>query len=137
MMKTESHTITSKGYVPLRDPDNYDIDYPLEARNRTSSLSVLTPTGKRSKFKSKFSSRRTQRGELVRELEVKLTRIREYSPPPTMYQRTTSCSCSELEPSSRREERFVSSWEGVLEERDNDILEPVRIRVSVCTGDLS
>ena len=127
MMKTESHTITSKGYAPLGDRDEYDLDYPLVARNRTSSLSVLSPP-RMSKFSSRFTSRRTRKTKLARELGETLTRVRECSPPPVMYQRTKTGS--EFEP-SRRAVEFVSSWEGVLEEREDDsCIEQIRIRVS-------
>lgn len=125
----ESHALTSKGYAPLGDLNGYDLDYPMEARNRTSSFSILSPT--MNKFPLRFSSRRTQRRRLARERSESLTRVRECSPPPTIYQRTTSYS-SELDSrSSERAAQFVSSWEGVLEESDHDdSVERLRLRVS-------
>ena len=129
MIRMESHALTSKGYAPLNSPNGYDFDYPMEARNRTGSFNVLSPTT--NKFPLRFSSRRTQRRWLARERSESLTRVREYSPPPTLYQRTTSYG-SELDSSScERALQFVSSWEGVLEESDHDdSVERLRLRVS-------
>ena len=126
MMRTETHTISSKGYAPLGDPDEYDLDYPLAStcRTRTGSLSVLTP--KTRKFSVRFRPRRTQRSRVAWELCERVPR--ECSPPPSMYQRTNS----EFE-SSRRLEHFVNSWEGVLEELEDDTVGPIRFRVSTCT----
>lgn len=172
MMRTETHTISSKGYTPLAvgDPDESDLDYPLAARTRASSLSILSP--RTNKFSARFSSRKTRRSRLARDLcdgSVGSPK-RECSPPPTMYQRTM-CNSLEFEcsngsyrrtPSSLyqrslwssvelesngdssvqatpamaggRLERFVNSWEGVLEESDEtDTEDSFRLRVSVHT----
>ena len=136
MIRTESHTITSKGYAPLDDPDEYDLDYPLEARTRSNSLSILSPRVMNNKYSSRFRSRRSQRSRLIRELSESLTRVRESSPPPAMYRRTNSemesnSSSSGSGGSSRRAVQFTSSWEGVLEDLDDAVLEPLRFRVSV------
>ncbi len=175
MMRTVTHTISSKGYAPLAvgDPDESDLDYPLAARTRASSLSLLSP--RTSKFSTRFSSRRTRRSRLARDLcdgSVGSPK-RECSPPPTMYQRTM-CNSLEFESSNgsyrrtppslyqrslwlsssvelectdssssvpaavttgRRLERFVNSWEGVLEESDKtDTEESFRLRVSIHIG---
>ena len=129
MIRMESHALTSKGYVPLSDPCGYDLDYPMEAKNRTSSFSVLSPTI--NKFPLRFSSRRTQRSRLAWERSESLTRVRECSPPPTIYQRTTSYSSELDSSSSERALQFVSSWEGVLEDSEHDdSVERFRLRVS-------
>ena len=178
MMRTETHTISSKGYTPLAvgDPDESDLDYPgLAARTRASSLSIQSP-GRTNKFSARFSSRRTRRSRLARDLcDGSGSPKRECSPPPTMYQRTM-CNSLEFESSNgsyrrtppslyqrsmwssvelesnssyssssvpactamagRRSERFVNSWEGVLEESDESGIaeESFRLRVSVCKG---
>ena len=170
MMRTEKHTISSKGYTALAvgDPDESDLDYPLAARTRTSSLSVLS--SRMNKSSSRFSSRRaSRRSRLARDLRDRSPK-RECSPPPAMYQRTlcnslefessndsyrrtppsmyqrAMCSSVELEPTStvaasrtaqhgRRLERFVQSWEGVLEESyESETENSFRLRVSVCMG---
>ena len=173
MMKTETHTISSKGYAPLAvgDPDESDLDCPLAARTRASSLSILS-SGRINKFSARFSSRRTRRSRLARDLcDESRSPKRECSPPPTMYQRTmcnslefessngsyrrtppslyqrsmwssveleSGCSSSSVPAATagRRLERFVNSWEGVLEESDESGIEDqsFRLRVSVCTG---
>lgn len=102
MMRTETHTISSKGYAPLAvgDPDESDLDYPgLAARTRASSLSILSP-GRTNKFSARFSSRRTRRSRLARDLcDGSRSPKRECSPPPTMYQRTM-CNSLEFESSN-------------------------------------
>ena len=183
MMRTQMHTISSKGYAPLEvgDPDESDLDCPLGAagRTRASSLSILSP--RMSKFSARFSSRRTRRSRLARDLcdgsvSGSGTPKRECSPPPIMFQRTM-CDSLEFESSNgcyrrtppslyqrcmwssvelesisgsstslpaattttsaytgRRLERFVNSWEGVLEESvdETETAEySFRLRVSV------
>ena len=181
MIRTETHTISSKGYAPLPvgDPDESDLDYnPLTVRTRASSLSILSPQ-RTSKFSTRFSSRRTRRSRLARDLcdgPGLGSPKRENSPPPTMYQRTM-CDSLEFESSNgsyRRTpptlyqrslwssvelesnrsansvraatayytgrstlERFVSSWDGVLEESDSEIETSeasFRHRVSISVG---
>ena len=179
MMRTQMHTISSKGYAPLAvgDPDESDLDCPLGAagRTRASSLSILPP--RMSKFSARFSSRRTRRSRLARDLCDRSgsgSPKRECSPPPTMFQRTmcnslefeSSYGCYRRTPPSlyqrcmwssvelesisgssnslpaattgtctgRRSERFVNSWEGVLEESvdETETAEySFRLRVSI------
>ena len=130
MMRTDTHAITSKGYVPLSigDPDESNLDYPLATRSRASSLSVLSPSA--SRFSSRLSSRRTPSSKVVaREVGEGLCRARDCSPPPNMYQRTASTLDLEQ---SRRALQFVSSWEGILEQSD-DSVDSISCRVSVCS----
>jgi hypothetical protein len=102
-MRTQMHTISSKGYAPLAvgDPDESDLDCPLAAagRTRASSLSILSP--RMNKLSARFSSRRTRRSRLARDLccDGSGSLKRECSPPPIMFQRTM-CNSLEFESSN-------------------------------------